>query len=381
MDASEALSTTTGSDSPRERRACPRCGEPPPRVRPVETALFEGSPLSRCPRCGSRHTSEEAAPGRLLDCSRCGLPFLAADGAEGGETHCPDCHLGRVPADLPDAMLAAATEREVQLALEPRWRFLTSRSSTIYLNKVLRQVARGVRGAPERARAILVEDPALRTLALPSGTILISQGTLDELEDEAQLAFLLAHELAHATSGEAAARLVRFGFQAVAHEGETRDETGWADAAEDVVRLGYGERREREADAIALRAVLDQGYEPRSVLDYLRRLDDLVEQGDDRVADLALSHPPARERSRRVERALFERVETGGPRQVNREVFRRAARDHAETSESASLRALAAESRDGEEPSFLDRWISRLPWIGIVAFLALLLALVLGVVF
>jgi predicted Zn-dependent protease len=286
-----------------------------------------------------------------------------------------------VPPDLPDATLAAATEREVRLALEPRWRFLTSRSATIYLNKVLRQVAKKADGAPDDARVILFEDPALRTLALPSGTILISQGTLDELEDEAQLAFLLAHELVHASSGQAAARLVRLGFQAVAHEGETQDETGWADAAEDVVRLGHGEQREHEADARALDTILALDYDPRSVVHYLQNVEQLVEQGDERVAELALSHPPAGARLRRIERLLHERVDTGGPRQVNREVFRRAARDHAETSESVSLRALSPSSKNEADSSFLDRWIARLPWIGIAAFLLLLLALVFGALF
>jgi hypothetical protein len=379
MDASEALNTATGNEAPPAMWDCPHCGEPPSGPPAVTTTLFELSALRRCVRCGSRYAASGAELGVVLDCAACGLPFLDASGKGQVGTACPDCNLGRVPPDLPDAVLAGATEREVQLALESRWRFLSSRPAAIYLNKVLRQVVKRFNGARGNPRVILFEDPALRTLALPSGMILLSQGSLDELEDEAQLAFVLAHELAHAFSGDAARRLVRLGFHAVAHEGEAQEEAAWADAAEDLVRLGYGRERERQADARALEAVLAVGYDPRSVVHYLQHLESLGERGDEKVADLFLSHPPAGDRLRRVEETLARHVDSKATRLVNREVFRRAAGRHASTVETAALSDLTTDqSSEPGAATVLDAVLSKLPWIAVAAVLVTALILIFG---
>jgi hypothetical protein len=66
-------------------------------------------------------------------------------------------------------------------------------------------------------------------------------------------------------------------------------------------------------------------YDPESALRYLRRLHAAVEAGDAAVAECAVAHPPALDRARRFERALWGRVHEGRILRVNREVFRRTA--------------------------------------------------------
>ena len=55
--------------------------------------------------------------GTILDCTGCRLPFLTASEKTGPDVWCPDCNLGRIPPNLTDRSVVAATEREVQLAL------------------------------------------------------------------------------------------------------------------------------------------------------------------------------------------------------------------------------------------------------------------------
>jgi predicted Zn-dependent protease len=162
-------------------------------------------------------------------------------------------------------------------------------------------------------------------LALPSGTLLVSTGLLTFLEDEAELAFVLGHEIAHAASGEAAVRLVRLGFRATTRERGASDGLCWSDAAVDLARLGYGRARERDADACALGALLDLEYDAQSACRYLRRLHAAIGRGDEAVAETEVSHPTPLDRIRRIERIVSSRVgvATDVPR-VNREVFRRA---------------------------------------------------------
>ena len=202
---------------------------------------------------------------------------------------------------------------------------MTSATVAPYLDRVTRTVARRVEGAPEGARVVLVDDARLRTLALPSGTLLLSTGLLRFLEDEAELVFVLAHELAHAVSGDAAVRLVRLGFDAVARGSDAPAPDAWTHAAEDLARLGYGRKRERDADARAIDTLVALDYDPESACRFLRRVHDAIASGDPIAAEIAVSHPPAADRLRRIERALWGRMNEGRILRVNREVFRRAA--------------------------------------------------------
>lgn len=291
----------------------------------MTAATFGGRSVWRCSRCGTRHTHGAGVQEILFTCESCGLPFSADRLLPHAEQVCPDCRAGNPPSELPDRMLAAATESEIREALARRWNFVSNPSLGGYLDRLARHVACHVEGAPDGSRAVIVDDSRLLTLALPSGTILLSLGTLAFIEDEAELVFVLAHELAHAASGDAAVRLVRLGFRSVARDGLAAGGGSWADAAHDLVSLGYGRRRERDADLRALEAAMALGYDPDSVLRYLVRLQEAIDRGDSNASEIAGAHPTPRDRMRRLERALYGRAIDRAIARVNRDVFRKAA--------------------------------------------------------
>lgn len=324
MDVAEVTPNRIRSRSERTD-ACPRCGESWPSGPLVTAPSFGGRALRRCRRCGTRVADGAPTPRLVFTCEACGLPFLAEQILPHGGQRCAPCTLGLVPPELPDREVAAAAENEVRAALATRWRFVTSSAAQPYLDRIARQVVARIGGAPASPRVVLVDTPEHRTLALPSGTLVVSTGLLAFLEDEAELAFVLGHEIAHAASGEAAVRLVRLGFQATARERSASDGLCWSDAAVDLVRLGYGRKREYDADACALRAMLDLEYEPQSACRYLQRVHAAIARGDDAVAETEVAHPTPFDRVRRIERTLGARVAaTSDVPRVNREVFRRA---------------------------------------------------------
>jgi predicted Zn-dependent protease len=173
---------------------------------------------------------------------------------------------------------------------------------------------------------------------------LLSLGTLDSIEDEAELAFVLGHELSHAATTDAATQLFRLGFHSMTQPPGSRAPELWYGAALDLIRLGYGSRREQDADDRALAAMLAHGYDPEAAVRYLRRIEQRVERGEEAVADLALAHPPARDRVRRIEKTLYARADGRSPAKSNRELYRRV----------AGAAALAAELRPVQPVSLLD---------------------------
>jgi predicted Zn-dependent protease len=215
-------------------------------------------------------------------------------------------------------------ETEVRSALDASWRFVGTEELSSYLNEVARQLIPKIDGAPPACRVVLIDHDELRATALPSGLVMISLGLLRFLEDEAELAFVIARELAHVASGETAVRLVRWSLGALARDEAGRPDAAWTEAMLDLTRLGYGRRRELDADATALRAMLALRYDPSSALRFLRRLKVAVAAMERRVTDIAVACPPPGYRVRKLERVLYGRVGRAPIQRVNREVFRRA---------------------------------------------------------
>jgi predicted Zn-dependent protease len=216
-------------------------------------------------------------------------------------------------------------ETEIRAALHAAWKFVAEDSLGRYLQGILQQLTARIDGAPEGCRVVLIDESVLRIVTLPSGLILMSTGMLRYLEDEAELAFVLARELAHVSNGEVSARVVRASLGALAHDDTGRPDTAWTETMLDLARLGYGRRSELAADAAALRDILALRYDPTSVLNLMRRLKVAVQTANPDVGDVAVAYPPPGYRARKLERILYARVGRVAVQRVNREVFRRVA--------------------------------------------------------
>ncbi|HEX6852073.1 MAG TPA: M48 family metallopeptidase [Candidatus Polarisedimenticolaceae bacterium] len=356
---------------PPDPRACPRCGDGPFAIPGVACPTLGGASVRRCVRCATRWVDSRGNAAFLFTCESCGLPFSSEKLLAHGEQRCGACVEGRIPAELPDARVSEAVEHEIRSALDGRWKFGTAPVGQAYLDRIARHVAARSEGAPSAVRVVVVDTDVHRALALPSGTLLLSAGALAFLEDEAELAFVLGHELAHAASGDAAVRLSRLGFRASGSGGDRNGEA-WADAASDLGSLGYGRHRERDADARAVLGMLALGYDALAASRYLERLEVAIEAGDPAVAETALAHPTPAERKRRLSKLLYGRVaEDVGPLKVNREVFRRAVpKDLGKSLVPVRLCPEARMPRGDFAFGSVEPESSRLPWAALAAVLA-----------
>jgi predicted Zn-dependent protease len=160
------------------------------------------------------------------------------------------------------------------------------------------RVASALQSDAERAGAppevVVVRDPTISAFAMPSGRVYVHTGLLARLENEAQLATVLARVLALARMGAALERQVESarveeglagmpGAIAAALAGADSGGALFSPAAEAILgqRLalayaaavtGHGRALEAEADASGLRRLVRAGYDPKQAPRAFERL-------------------------------------------------------------------------------------------------------------
>lgn len=136
-----------------------------------------------------------------------------------------------------------------------------------YLNDVLAKLYREPLPRGGRLHLRVLTDPTLNAFALPDGSLYIHTGMLSHLENEAQLATVLAHELTHTTHRHALK-----GFRHLKNQtgflATFSGVTGGAGALLGLLSTaaavsGYSKDLEREADREGYRLLVAAGYEPR----------------------------------------------------------------------------------------------------------------------
>jgi len=148
----------------------------------------------------------------------------------------------------------------------------------------------------------------------PNGYVMITMGAIKRMKDESELAGVLAHEIAHickqhglkavknAEGGKALSKLA-----SAATEGEEAAAfTSLADAGiEGITKNGYDKPSEFEADKEAIPYLIDAGYDPHGLVNYLKRIQTEVAGGG-----IMGTHPGISERITRLESKL---IESGNP--------------------------------------------------------------------
>ena len=142
--------------------------------------------------------------------------------------------------------------------------------------------------------------------ALPGGKIAINRGLLAYLEDEAQLAAVLAHEIVHAAARHGASQMTRgaltnLGLIAIGAGIEGKTNTQLYDAASQVGIAAwmskYGREDELESDYYGMEYMVRAGYDPQGAVE-LQKAFVALNKGSqpDFVNALFASHPPSQKR-------------------------------------------------------------------------------------
>lgn len=153
---------------------------------------------------------------------------------------------------------------------------------------------------------VVLNNSTPNAWALPGGKIAVNRGLLYELEDEAQLAAVLAHEIVHAAARHGAKQqekgtLLNIGLAVI---GVATAGSGMQDLAMQGAQIGgalvqtrYGREAELESDRFGMQYMARAGYDPQGAVALQQRF---VQLSSGRPAGgfaaLFASHPPSQDR-------------------------------------------------------------------------------------
>lgn len=209
-------------------------------------------------------------------------------------------------------------------------RFYIDPELSIYVRDVGQKLAR-VSDRPDLPYEFVVLNNSVpNAWALPGGKIAINRGLLVELEDEAQLASVLGHEIVHAAARHSVQRMQQGMLisAGVAGLGFALSDNEWAGLIMGGAALGaqlalaqYSQGDELESDAYGIRYMKEAGYDPQAAVELQQLFLKLSEGRQSGWLDgLFATHPPSAKRVQENQE-LVQKIGAGGYR--GRDVYQR----------------------------------------------------------
>lgn len=156
------------------------------------------------------------------------------------------------------------------------------------------------KNSPWKFQFHLLADPkTVNAFALPGGQIFITEGLLDKLQTEAQLAGVLSHEMGHVIERHSAQQMAKsqlgdvlVGAVAVAATDPNHPTTSPAMVAAVVnhmFQLRYSRNDEAQADSWGVKLMLEMGYDPRAMIQVMEILK--ASEGSGHTLEMFQTHP------------------------------------------------------------------------------------------
>jgi predicted Zn-dependent protease len=165
----------------------------------------------------------------------------------------------------------------------------------------------------QRYKITILNSPAINAFALPSGQLYVTRGLISLANDNAELASVLSHEMAHVIAQHAAIREDRARQVALVNRvfdnfGTDPETSAMALAKSKIALASFSRSQEFEADGIGVGIAARAGFDPYGAVRFLSSMGrnaDLKPQThtsiDPRAPDFLSSHPATPERIRNAQ--------------------------------------------------------------------------------
>lgn len=168
---------------------------------------------------------------------------------------------------------------------------------------------------------LLADSKTVNAFALPGGQIFITLGLLNQLETEAQLAGVLAHEAGHVIQRHSAEQMAKsqlgqmlvFATQIGASDPNNPNRGQQAAAiaglVNQMIQLRYSRNDELEADQWGLKLMTQAGYNPTAMLEVMRILEKASPGGH--TPEMLQTHPYPENRIEQINEYLKQHPSSG----------------------------------------------------------------------
>ncbi|MGH7182942.1 MAG: M48 family metallopeptidase, partial [Nitrospiraceae bacterium] len=195
----------------------------------------------------------------------------------------------RAPGTARDQVIFFSEEKELELGLSAFRQVLRDAplSDNVEVNELVHRVGRHIADAANKPEyqwefAVIQDDKMVNAFALPGGKVAVFTGILKHTKDDAGLATVMGHEVAHALQRHGVERMSRSILDQIAQLGALgAAATGSVNAGAIQGLLGaygvnvslpFNRQQESEADYIGLRLMAEAGYDPRAAVPFWERM-------------------------------------------------------------------------------------------------------------
>jgi metalloendopeptidase OMA1, mitochondrial len=197
------------------------------------------------------------------------------------------------------------------------------REQNALLERVGRRIA-AVADLPDAKWEFVVFDQpdVMNAFALPGGKVGVYSGLFKVTQNEAGLATVIGHEVAHAVAQHGNERvsqglLLQLGGAALAHAAQTKPEAtqqliqaAYGIGANVGILLPYSRKQELEADHLGLLYMARAGYEPREAIEFWKRFSAAAQaKGGGRPPEFLSTHPLDESRIEQLQSLMPKAIE------------------------------------------------------------------------
>ena len=201
----------------------------------------------------------------------------------------------------------------------------------LYVNKVGRWLALNSSRPSLSWQFAVIDSTAINAFAAPGGYVFITLGMLNQIQNEAQLAAVLAHEIVHVTEQHHINEIQYGTYQnaltealfvsAQAYQANTgasseqKQYSAWAKQvttmAQDLYAKGLNREDELQADRVGIHLLAKAGYDPFAFVDNLHIINSIAAD-DSALALLYKTHPSPEDRLASIETELESLLSVDG---------------------------------------------------------------------
>src|SRR5215467_15196587 len=195
-----------------------------------------------------------------------------------------------------------AMGKQYSLQVESTSRLFSDPEVTAYINRIGQNLVRNSDAqVPFTIKVIDSDD--INAFAFPGGFFYVDTGLIDAAQDEAELAGVMAHEIAHvaachAARGRTRGQLMNMATFPVMMIGGPLGYVAYQglNIAKPLTFLKFSRKFELEADYLAIQYMYKAGYDPQALTSFFERVKSMEKHKESAVARAFASHPQTKDR-------------------------------------------------------------------------------------